>query len=326
MGQHLVDAGDAYDFPHDRRKRVRADGDAGGPCQLFGNPYVLRHSGKGAGHAMTLSFTIVTPSYNHAEFLEQTIRSVLGQNYAPLEYIVMDGGSTDGSIDVIERYSSLLTHWQSGQDGGQAAAIQVGFARATGDILGWLNSDDVLLPGALAKVARFFERNPAVETVTGGGYYIDAAGWPAYHKRVNFTLGVRATHDRFRHYRAQESIFQPATFWRRTAYEAVGGIDPSFQFMMDFDLFARLARRQRFAVLPEFLACFRLHGENKALKLQQTFHREYAMWMERNGIDREPALLRRASYFAHHIQSLARKSRWLALERLGRVQRVRVVW
>jgi len=120
--------------------------------------------------------TIVTPSFNQAFFLEATLRSVLDQNYSNLEYIIMDGGSTDGSVDVIQRYADRLAHWEAHRDLGQADAIYRGFERSTGDILGWLNSDDLLLPGSLQKVGEFFAARPDVDCVVAGCITIDAAG------------------------------------------------------------------------------------------------------------------------------------------------------
>src|ERR1043166_2179963 len=120
-----------------------------------------------------LKISVVTPSYNQAKYLETTLRSVLEQDYPHLEHIVMDGGSTDGSQEILERYSSRLAYWRSAKDGGQADAIAEGFKHATGDIFCWLNSDDVFLPGALRAVAEFFTAHPDAETVCGGAYIIN---------------------------------------------------------------------------------------------------------------------------------------------------------
>ncbi len=221
--------------------------------------------------------SVITPSFQQANYLEQTLRSVLDQHYPNLEYIVMDGGSTDGSKSILERYSDRLAWWCSAPDGGQADAIGKGFARATGDILCWLNSDDLLLPGSLGLVGRYFREHPDTEAVSGGAFVIDAAGTPNARAYGSYTLGVPSTFDRFRFF-GQEGVFQQATFWRREAYEAVGGIDPSFQFAMDLDLFTRLARRRRFGWMPRMLACFRLHEECKSMRQQNVRESEVAVY------------------------------------------------
>ena len=130
--------------------------------------------------------SIVTPSYNQARFLEKTIRSVLDQEYPNLEYIVMDGGSDDGSVEILRRYSNRLTYWRSSRDDGQADAIKRGFTLATGDILGWVNSDDLLLPGSLEHVAHQFRQHRGADFLAGGFVPIDENGratwcfWPSH--------------------------------------------------------------------------------------------------------------------------------------------------
>jgi glycosyltransferase involved in cell wall biosynthesis len=221
--------------------------------------------------------SVVTPSFNQARYLEQTLRSVLEQGYPNLEYIVIDGASTDGSRAILERYSPRLAYCRSESDQGQSDAIAKGFRRATGEILCWLNSDDLLLPEALHRVGRYFERHSEAESVSGGAFVIDAAGLPSRTVYGSYTLGVSSTFDRFRFF-GQEGVFQQATFWRRTAYEAVGGIDPKFQFAMDLDLFTRLAERRRFGCLPRMLACFRLHEDCKSMRLQEVRKSELAAY------------------------------------------------
>ena len=270
---------------------------------------------------MPLKFSVVIPSYNQAAWLEPCIKSVLGQEGVDLEVIVMDGGSTDGSREIIERYAPRLAYWQSQKDGGQAAAIRAGLERATGDIFAWLNSDDVYMPGALAKVAAFFEAHPDEEVVTGGAFYIDGAGdyyrWRLFNQ--NHTLGVAAPHERFLYYKPQQGVWQAATFWRKGAYEAVGGVDPQFHYIMDFDLLTRLSARRPLARLPEMLACFRIHADNKTHAWMDVFHREMKVWKAKHGLDKEPAVKRWLWYARFLGPAVLRKIRALWLERSGRL-------
>lgn len=269
--------------------------------------------------AKALRFSIVIPSYNQAAWLEACLCSVLDQVGADFEVIVMDGGSTDGSRQIIERYASRLAYWQSQSDGGQAAAIRAGFERATGDILAWLNSDDLYLPGALAKVAEFFVAHPEEECVNGGGYYVDAQGKPFRWRpfNQNHTLGQVASYNRFRYFHPQQGIWQPATFWRRKAYDAVGGVDPQFHYIMDFDLLTRLAQRRTLAKLPQLLVCFRIHADNKTHALRATYHRELKLWSAKYGIDQEPRWWRVWNYFVFLGPWAVDKLRALWRERNG---------
>ncbi|MEN1678155.1 MAG: glycosyltransferase family 2 protein [Planctomycetota bacterium] len=255
--------------------------------------------------------TVVTPSYNQAEFLEQTIRSVLDQGYENLEYLVIDGGSDDGSRQVIERYADRLAHWVSEPDEGQSDAIAKGFARATGEILCWVNSDDVLLPGSLLAVADYFASHPEAETLSAGAYSIDADGEPLADWFGAYTLGVPAGYDRLRFY-DQDGVFQMATFWRRSAYEAVGGLDRSLQFVMDRDLFTRLAKRRPFDTLPKFLACFRVHQAAKSTTIQPVRQAETQELLRRYGVDRHSPVVQKLMYYRYRVPSLSRKA-WLGL-------------
>lgn len=198
----------------------------------------------------------MTPSYNQGAFIERTLRSVILQGYPNLEYIVIDGGSTDGSAAIIRRHEPWLTYWHSRRDHGQAAAIAEGFRRSTGDILCWLNSDDILLPGALEHVATLFIRNPRVDFIYGNRLVIDEQDrviahhvWPRFLTRWHWAAG--------------QPLAQECCYWRRGLYQSVGGIDEQKFFILDYDLFFRMWRAGRFRKTPRFLGCYREHELTK---------------------------------------------------------------
>ena len=207
-----------------------------------------------------LSISIITPVNNQVQFIAATLESVLLQNYGALEYIVMDGGSVDGSAEIIERYRPSLTRFESGPDTGQANAINKGMEHASGDILAWLNGDDLLLPGAIEYVAHFFETHPEVDVVYGHRIVIDAEG-------NEIGRWILPPHDNevlsWADYVPQETMF-----WRRRIWERVGArIDESFQFALDWDLLVRFRNAgARFARLPRFLGAFRVHRDQKTTK------------------------------------------------------------
>jgi glycosyltransferase involved in cell wall biosynthesis len=225
--------------------------------------------------------TIVTPSYNQGEFIEETIRSVLDQDYPNLEYIIMDGGSTDGSVEIIKRYENRLAYWESHRDNGQADAVYRGFERSTGEILGYLNSDDILLPGSLEKVGRYFNAYPKEEWIVGGTLYIDANSEYFYDRLGNARgdLGACASLHRLLFWGS--NFCQPATFWRRNPYIAVGGLNRSLQFSFDYDLYIRLAQRKNSGQIKEFLACFRHHNNSKTFTIDSVRIAENEiLWMK----------------------------------------------
>lgn len=201
--------------------------------------------------------SIVTPSFNQARFLEQTIRSVIEQDYPNLEYIVIDGGSSDNSVEIIRKYEQHLASWVSERDSGQADAIAKGFGMATGDILCWLNSDDVLYPGALQAVADCFAADAECGCVYGRAMYTTEDGAEV----CEYPTGEFD----FERLAVFNFICQPATFFRRSVYEAVGGVDRTLRFSMDYDLWIRMARVARFCYLPELLATYRLHLDSKTV-------------------------------------------------------------
>ncbi|MDY6873252.1 MAG: glycosyltransferase family 2 protein [Chloroflexota bacterium] len=203
--------------------------------------------------------SIVTPSFNQAPFLRQTIESVLGQDYPDLEYIIIDGGSKDGSLEIVREYAARLAYWESIPDKGQTDAINKGFSRATGKYIAWLNSDDVYRPGAVAEAVDFLEANPDVGMVYGDCDFIDAQG-----RVIGQFPAAQTDYQRLR--QGYVHVPQQASFFRRDLWQKVGPLDPSFYFAMDYDLWVRLAGEALLVYLPgRTWAGFRLHGDAKTI-------------------------------------------------------------
>jgi len=207
---------------------------------------------------MTL-VSIITPSYNQAAYLEQTMRSVLGQEYLDIEYIVIDGGSTDGSVEIIRNYEDQLAYWVSEKDRGQTDAINKGFLAAKGEILAWLNSDDTYNPGAVKAAVDYLQENPQVGVVYSDLNLISESG-----KVVGKFPAAQTDLTRLR--RGYVHIPQPAAFFRAELWRKVGPLDPSFFFAMDYDLWIRLAQVSHLQYLPgRTWANFRLHAGAKTV-------------------------------------------------------------
>ena len=211
--------------------------------------------------------TLVTPSLNQAPYLEQTIRSVLLQGYSNLEYFILDGGSTDGSVDIIRRYEPWLAGWSSAPDRGQAAAINSGWSRGTGELFGWLNSDDLLAPGALQAVADCSTRHPTGGMLYGNLRMIDAAGTRIGEETYNtFDFADLIADVRW--------LSQPGSFVHGRVLDAIGMLDEQLQFMMDFDLCLRAALATEIVHVPAELAWFRRHELSKTASQSATAARE----------------------------------------------------
>jgi glycosyltransferase involved in cell wall biosynthesis len=197
--------------------------------------------------------SIVTPSLNLARDVEQTVRSVLEQDYPRIEYVLMDGGSTDGTLDVLRRFEDRL-ELVSEADEGPADAVNKGMRRTNGSVIAFLNADDYYLPGAVTAAVAALEQKPGVAAVYGDGVWVDEGGAEIRPYPVAEFDGERL--------REQCFICQPAAFLRREAWEAIGGLDASLQYTFDYDLWIRLARRHSMVRIPGRLAASRMHAEN----------------------------------------------------------------
>ena len=201
--------------------------------------------------------SIVTPSYDQAPFLEETIRSVLEQDYEPIEYVVVDDGSTDGSAEIVRRYEDRLAWWTRQENAGQVAALNCGFARTTGAYMGYLNSDDTLLPGAVSRMAEELERDPGLWLVYGDALYTDERSRRTGYlpsREFDVVQMVR---------RADNHVVQPSTLWRREAWDRFGPLNEDGWYFFDFEFFLRFPP-ERVRRIPEPLSTYRIHSEAKS--------------------------------------------------------------
>ncbi|MFQ5616913.1 MAG: glycosyltransferase family 2 protein, partial [Anaerolineales bacterium] len=228
--------------------------------------------------------SIITPSYNQAEYLEQTIRSVLCQDYPNIEYVIVDGGSTDGSVEIIQKYAGRLAWWVSEPDGGQAEAINKGFARARGEIVAWLNSDDLYAPGAVAQAVAELGKRPGAGMVYGNAVSINRKGRPL-NDMVFANWGLEGL-------AAFEIICQPAVFMRRDALEQAGYLDTSYHLLLDHHLWLRIAGNAGVWHMPKVWAFSRHHPEAKNVALAEKFGEEayrILSWLSAQPFDERPA-------------------------------------
>jgi glycosyltransferase involved in cell wall biosynthesis len=203
--------------------------------------------------------SIVTPSYNQARWLGETIESVLAQDYPHIEHLVVDGGSTDGSVDLLRSNAERIAWWTNEPGLGQAAALNLGFARATGTLLTWLNSDDTLLPGAISRLVEEFERDPGLALVYGDAVYTDeesnrTGDLPARPWNVPRMLRAFDCH-----------VVQPASMFTRHAWEHAGPLREDCSWFFDFEFFLKLARAGDVKQIHERLATYRLHPTSKSV-------------------------------------------------------------
>lgn len=248
---------------------------------------------------MTL-VSIITPSYNQAKYLEQTLRSVLQQDYPFIEYIVIDGASTDGSVDIIKKYANKLAYWISEKDSGQAEAINKGFARATGGIVAWLNSDDYYLPGAVSAAVKACDENPEAVLVYGNMLAVDENGKP-FNALTYKSLTLEDL-------LCFQIIGQPAVFMRRSALQKTSGLNPDFHFLLDHLLWIQLAQHGKILHVNQTWSAARYHPEAKNRAKAAEFGREAFRILDVVSRDENLApvlakVKRRARASAHRVDS-----------------------
>lgn len=236
--------------------------------------------------------SIITPSYNQGDYIEATIKSVLSQNYPNLEYWVIDGGSTDGTLEILSKYDKQI-NWISEKDQGQAEAINKGLKRAKGEILAYLNSDDIYLPQALNKVGKYYSTHPDVDWITGDCNIIDSSGSPskgnwliAGYKRFLMALYSPTT------LRIADSMLpQPSTFWSRRAYNKIGKFNEKYHYVMDYDYWLRMAKYYRPHDLKVALAAFRAQPDSKSQTGRKKLMAEGIVTLKENGTNSLELLL-----------------------------------
>lgn len=212
--------------------------------------------------------TVVTPSFNQGEYLEETIDSVLSQNDINVEYIIMDGGSTDQSVEIIKKYEKYLAYWQSKPDGGQSHAIALGFKMATGDILSWLNSDDQYISKSLKKVADYFNEDSRIKLLYSDYMLLYPDGRYVAKPKISYDFNICLN--------AYLMIPQPSSFWSREIYDVMGGLNVNYQSAFDYDYFLRIGHHLQgkpdsIRHIHDYWSIFRVHPESKSVKYRDQF-------------------------------------------------------
>jgi glycosyltransferase involved in cell wall biosynthesis len=243
--------------------------------QLYGWPErpVTRPSGP-----ESLRFSVVIPTLNQAETIEDTLQSIFDQDYGNVEIIVADGGSSDGTLALLERYRPRLARVIEGPDRGQSDAINKGFAAASGDIFCWLNSDDYFLPGALRRVADRFASDPGVRFVVGCGDVISKD-----HRFLRYIPALPMTEATLLNWKNDQWVLQQCCFWSRSLWQEVGGVDESLHLLMDYDLWFRLSRTTEASLIDEKLAVMRYYPEVKTVRQRSRSSEELAYVYAKNG-------------------------------------------
>lgn len=264
-------------------------------------PWISKQNPKYDSKKYLPKISIITPSYNQGHYLEESIRSVLLQSYPNLEHIIIDGGSTDNSVDIIKKYELWLTYWVSEKDDGQSDAINKGFAKATGDILGWLNSDDVLEENALIKIAEYFIKPEQQIWVIGCCKTIDDKGnqiglrevrQPTFFDMINWTV---------------KWFPQQSTFWSRGMWDKCGPLDIQLNYTMDYDLWLRMLEINKPIISSEIFSSYRFHDNAKCSTNVdiENIHKEiYQIWLKKTRFLNQLPYKPKKNKFMHTIKMI----------------------
>jgi glycosyltransferase involved in cell wall biosynthesis len=222
--------------------------------------------------------SVITPSYNQVRFLRDNLVSVLNQCYTEYEHIIIDGGSTDGTVDILKSYDKRISYWVSEPDRGQSDALNKGLAAASGEVIGWQNSDDFYLPGAFHFVGETFRENPEIDVIYGDYLYVNEGNRIVGSKKYTPCFDIRE------YLYVGANISNQSVFFRREALEKVGGFDVDLHLAMDFDLFLKLSAFARFKHVRTYLGAYRVHGEQKGQTHREEDREEYRLIRERAGV------------------------------------------
>lgn len=273
-----------------------ASGDPGGILGIALPPAVHPIMASPSHESSPLKLTIVTPSFNQQAFIDATIQSVMSQDYPHIQYIVMDGGSTDGTVELLKQHGEKF-RWISQVDKGQTDAIARGFAMGDGEILTWVNSDDTLEPGAVSRAMQYLADHPEVDLVYGDAAFIDQQG------RFIAECAHVEPFDRHRLLHYSDFIVQPAAFFRRSALEQAGGLDITLHWAMDYDLWLKLTKNGKAVYLPGRLANYRWLGDNKTASGGSGRLVEVLAVAQRHGASGLPAYFKLEAVLHHYTQS-----------------------
>ena len=224
-----------------------------------------------------MKISVITPSYNQAKYLEKTILSVIGQNFSELEYIIIDGGSNDGSVEIIKKYEKYLAYWVSERDAGQAAAINKGLKKATGALVGWINSDDYLAPGCLTEIDAAFKKDETLGIAYGDIRFIDENDMQL---RLYSLPGI--SYEELLN--GNPDIAQQGSFYKKSVLDKIGLLDESLRYVMDYDLWLRIGKVSRITYINAVLAYFRLHRASKTKAEGFAFPSEIIKVREKYGV------------------------------------------
>jgi glycosyltransferase involved in cell wall biosynthesis len=236
-----------------------------------------------------MKVSIITPSYNQAEFIERTIQSILGQNYPDLEYIIMDGGSTDGTIEILKKYSDKII-WKSEKDNGQSDAINKGLRLATGNIVAFLNSDDTYQPMTISKVVDFFKKNPDKKWVYGKCRIINEKD-VEIRKPITIYKNILLKNYSFSKLLSENFISQPATFWKKELHDEIGYFNEDEHFCMDYEFWLRIGGKYPAGVINQYLANFRYYSNSKSGSVNKKQFLDELRLAQKFGKDHELSLL-----------------------------------